>query len=75
MKEEEFKAAIKNFLMMQNNNEANFEILQRQIDKLQDQLDQMKEFRQLFKIPKESNKDREPFEFYDEITGVKKSED
>ena len=61
--------------MMQNNNEANFEILQRQIDKLQDQLDQMKEFRNLFKIPKESNKDREPFEFYDEITGVKKSED
>ncbi len=61
--------------MMQNNNERNFEILQRQIDKLQDQLDQMKEFRNLFKIPKESNKDREPFEFYDEITGIKKSED
>ena len=61
--------------MMQNNNEANFEILQRQIDKLQDQLDQMKEFRNLFKIPKESNKDREPFEFYDEISGIKKSED
>ncbi len=75
MKEEEFKAAIKNFLMMQNNNERNFEILQRQIDKLQDQLDQMKEFRNLFKIPKESNKDREPFEFYDEISGIKKSED
>tara|TARA_B100000131_G_scaffold235826_1_gene227816 strand:+ start:393 stop:620 length:228 start_codon:yes stop_codon:yes gene_type:complete len=75
LKEEEFKAAIKNFLMMQNNNERNFEILQRQIDKLQDQLDQMKEFRNLFKIPKESNKDREPFEFYDEITGIKKSED
>jgi len=75
LKEEDFKAAIKNFLMMQNNNERNFEILQRQIDKLQDQLDQMKEFRNLFKIPKESNKDREPFEFYDEITGIKKSED
>tara|TARA_Y100001970_G_scaffold252077_1_gene325552 strand:- start:703 stop:930 length:228 start_codon:yes stop_codon:yes gene_type:complete len=75
LKEEEFKAAIKNFLMMQNNNERNFEILQLQIDKLQDQLNQMKEFRQLFKIPKESNKDREPFEFYDEITGIKKSED
>ena len=75
MKEEDFKAAIKNFLMMQNNNEANFEILQRQIDKLQDQLDQMKEFRNIFKIPKEGNKDREPFEFYDEITGIKKSED
>ena len=61
--------------MMQNNNERHFEILQRQIDKLQDQLDQMKEFRNLFKIPKESNKDREPFEFYDEISGIKKSED
>lgn len=61
--------------MMQNNNERNFEILQLQIDKLQDQLNQMKEFRQLFKIPKESNKDREPFEFYDEISGIKKSED
>ena len=61
--------------MMQNNNERNFEILQRQIDKLQDQIDQMKEFRDLFNIPKASNKDREPFEFYDEITGIKKSED
>ena len=75
MKEDEFKAAIKNFLMMQNNNEHNFEILQKQIDRLQEQIDQMKEFRDIFKIPKEGNKDREPFEFYDEITGLKKAED
>ena len=75
MKEEEFKAAIKNFLMMQNNNEHNFEILQKQIDRLQDQLDEMKEFRQLFQIPKEGNKNRQPFEFYDEISGIKKAED
>ena len=61
--------------MMQNNNEHNFEILQKQIDRLQEQIDQMKEFRDIFKIPKEGNKDREPFEFYDEITGLKKAED
>tara|TARA_B100000902_G_C27077999_1_gene797425 strand:- start:43 stop:270 length:228 start_codon:yes stop_codon:yes gene_type:complete len=75
VKEDEFKAAIKNFLMMQNNNEHNFEILQKQIDRLQEQIDQMKEFRDIFKIPKEGNKDREPFEFYDEISGLKKAED
>ena len=40
MKEEEFKSAIQNMLMMQNNNDRNFEILQRQIDNLQKQLKQ-----------------------------------
>ena len=37
MKEEEFKSALKNLLMMQNNNDRNFEILQHQIDNLQKQ--------------------------------------
>ena len=37
MNEEEFKSAINNMLMMQNNNDRNFQILQAQIDNLQRQ--------------------------------------
>ena len=45
MKEEEFKSAIQNMLMMQNNNDRNFEILQRQIDNLQKQLTDLNDLR------------------------------
>ena len=66
MNEQEFKSAIQNILMLQQNTDRNLQILQSQIDGLQRQLDSMKEFRDLFKIPKEENQNREPFEFYDE---------
>ncbi len=56
MNEEEFKAAINNFLMMQNNNDANFQILQAQIDKLQRQLDQLNDLKEMFRLPKPENK-------------------
>ena len=47
MKEEEFKSAIQNMLMMQNNNDRNFEILQRQIDNLQKQLNDLNDFKEI----------------------------
>ena len=62
MKEEEFKSAIQNMLMMQNNNDRNFEILQRQIDHLQKQLTDLNDLKEMFRLPKPENKDRKYFE-------------
>ena len=62
MKEEEFKSAIQNMLMMQNNNDRNFEILQRQIDNLQKQLTDLNDLKEMFRLPKVENKDRKYFE-------------
>jgi len=62
MNEEEFKSAINNFLMLQNNNDHNFQILQAQIDGLQRQLNQLNDLKEMFRLPKQENKDRQPFE-------------
>ena len=62
MNEEEFKSAIQNMLMMQNNNDRNFEILQRQIDNLQKQLTDLNDLKEMFRLPKVENKDRKYFE-------------
>ena len=62
MKEEEFKSAIQNMLMMQNNNDRNFEILQRQIDNLQKQLTDLNDLKEMFRLPKPDNKDRKYFD-------------
>ena len=62
MKEEEFKSAIQNMLMMQNNNDRNFEILQRQIDNLQKQLNDLNDLKEMFRLPKPENKDRKYFD-------------
>ena len=62
MKEEEFKSAIQNMLMMQNNNDRNFEILQAQIDNLQKQLTDLNDLKEMFRLPKPENKDRKYFE-------------
>ena len=66
MNEEEFKAAMQNFLMMQNNNDANFQILQAQIDNLQKQLSDLNDLKEMFRLPKPENKNRQPFEEVDE---------
>ena len=47
MTEDEFKSAIQNILMMQNNNDRNFEILQRQIDHLQKQLTDLNDLKEM----------------------------
>jgi len=62
MTEDEFKSAIQNMLMMQNNNDRNFEILQRQIDNLQKQLTDLNDLKEMFRLPKVENKDRKYFE-------------
>ena len=62
MKEEEFKSAVKNLLMMQNNNDRNFEILQNQIDNLQKQITDLNDLKEMFRLPKVENKDRKYFD-------------
>ena len=62
MKEEDFKKAMENILMMQNNNDANFQILQHQIDNLQKQLTDLKDLKEMFRLPKPENKDRKLFD-------------
>ena len=62
MTEEEFKSAVQNILMMQNNNDQNFQILQAQIDNLQKQLTDLNDLKQMFRLPKQENKDRKLFD-------------
>jgi|TARA_A100001234_G_scaffold167251_1_gene148516 prefoldin subunit 5 len=62
MTEEDFKTAINNILMMQNNNDANFQILQAQIDSLQKQLSDLNDLKEMFRLPKPENKDRKAFD-------------
>jgi hypothetical protein len=62
MTEEDFKQAINNMLMMQNNNDANFQILQAQIDNLQRQLNELNDLKEMFRLPKPENKDRKAFD-------------
>jgi len=69
MKEEEFKSAIQNMLMMQSNNDRNFEILQRQIDNLQKQLTDLNDLKEMFRLPKVENKDRKYFDVVDSNEG------
>jgi len=62
MNEQEFKDAVKNILMMQNNNHHNFQILQAQIDKLSQQIAELNDLKEMFRLPKPENKDRKAFE-------------
>ena len=65
MNEEDFKSAIQNMLMMQSNNDRNFEILQRQIDNLQKEINDLNDLKEMFRLPKVENKDRKYFEEVD----------
>ena len=62
MTEEEFKSAIQNMLMMQSNNDQNFQILQARIDDLQKQISDLNDLKEMFRLPKVENKDRKYFE-------------
>ena len=62
MNEEEFKSAIQNMLMMQNNNDQNFQILQAQIDNLQKQLNALNDLKEMFRLPNPANANREKFD-------------
>ena len=65
MSEEDFKTAVNNMLMLQNNNDHNFQILQAQIDNLQRQLNQLNDLKEMFRLPKPENKDRKLFDAVD----------
>ena len=52
-------------LMMQNNNDHNFQILQAQIDNLQRQLNDLNDLKEMFRLPKPENKNRKAFEQVD----------
>jgi len=52
-------------LMMQNNNDHNFQILQAQIDNLQRQLGELNDLKEMFRLPKPENKNRKAFEQVD----------
>jgi len=62
MTEEEFKKAVENFLMLQQNNDHNAALLQAQIDDLRQQLNQLNELKEMFRLPKPENKDRKLFD-------------
>ena len=62
MSEEEFKTAVQNMLMLQNNNDHNFQILQAQIDRLQQQLNDLNDLKEMFRLPNPANKDRKAFD-------------
>ena len=62
MNEEDFKSAVKNMLMLQNNNDQNFQILQAQIDDLRKQLTDLNDLKEMFRLPKPENKDRKLFD-------------
>ena len=62
MNEEDFKEAIKNLLMLQQNNDHNAAVLQAQIDNLQRQLNELNDLKEMFRLPKPENKDRKAFD-------------
>lgn len=62
MNEEDFKSAVQNMLMMQNNNDQNFQILQAQIDRLQEQISELNDLKEMFRLPKPENKNRKYFD-------------
>ena len=65
MKENEFKDAINNILMLQNNNDHNVQILQAQIDKLTKELAELNDLKEMFRLPNPANKDRKEFDVVD----------
>ena len=65
MTEEDFKTAVKNLLMLQNNNDHNFQILQNQLDKLQEQINDLNDLKTMFRLPDPKNANRKAFEEVD----------
>jgi len=62
MDEQQFKEAAQNMLMMQNNNDHNFKILQYQIDQLRKEIEDLNELRKVFHLPPPENLNRKPFD-------------
>ena len=69
MKEEDFKSAIQNILMLQNNNDHNFVKLQHQIDELKQDIKDLNDLKTIFRLPDPKNLDRPYFETVDSDEG------
>ena len=69
MKEEDFKSAIQNILMLQNNNDHNFVKLQHQIDELKQDIKDLNDLKTIFRLPDPKNLDRPYFETVDGDAG------
>ena len=65
MTEEDFKLAIQNILMLQNNNDHCFARLQDQIDDLKKEIKDLNDLKTIFRLPNPANKDRSYFETVD----------
>ena len=50
---------------MQSNNDQNFQILQAQIDKLQKELNDLNDLKEMFRLPNSANANREKFDVVD----------
>ncbi|CAR63396.1 hypothetical protein SRSM4_199 [Synechococcus phage S-RSM4] len=65
MNENDFKDAIKNLLMLQQNNDHNAAVLQAQIDNLQRQINELNDLKTMFRLPDPKNANRKAFEEVD----------
>ena len=65
MNEEDFKEVAQNMLMMQNNNDHNFKILQYQIDQLKEQIRDLNDLKEMFRLPDPKNANRKAFDTVD----------
>ena len=66
MKEEEFKQTVENMLTIQSNNDHNFNVIQRRLDAIQQQLNDLNDLKEMFRLPKPENKNRKLFDEVDE---------
>ncbi len=65
MTEDDFKSAIQNILMLQNNNDHCFARLQLQIDELKQEIKDLNDLKTIFRLPDPKNLDRPYFETVD----------
>ena len=66
MTEDEFKQTVENLLTIQSNNDHNFNVIQRRLDSIQQQLNDLNDLKEMFRLPKPENKNRKLFEEVDE---------
>jgi len=66
MTEEEFKQTVENMLTIQSNNDHNFNVIQRRLDAIQQQLNDLNDLKEMFRLPKPENKNRKLFDEVDE---------
>ena len=69
MSEEDFKLAIQNILMLQNNNDHCFVKLQEQIDELKRDIKDLNDLKTIFRLPDPKNLDRPYLEVDDSDEG------